>query len=130
MNEFKPPQNPFAQRPEAPRGKLAENIMHFARVLRAAGLPVGPGKVLDAIQENVPLVTTSIGAEGIPDADNVMNIANSAEDFSNTVIRLDAGDAALIDKMKHYEAWLKTNFSKENAMRFILEDFGPPEVSA
>jgi uncharacterized protein with von Willebrand factor type A (vWA) domain len=30
-------------------GKLAENVMHFARVLRAAGLPVGPGKVLDAL---------------------------------------------------------------------------------
>jgi len=31
-------------------GKLAENIMHFARVLRGAGLPVGPGQVLDAIE--------------------------------------------------------------------------------
>lgn len=31
-------------------GRLAENIMHFGRVLRAAGLPVGPGKVLDAIE--------------------------------------------------------------------------------
>jgi uncharacterized protein with von Willebrand factor type A (vWA) domain len=31
-------------------GLLTENIMHFARVLRTAGLPVGPGKVLDAIQ--------------------------------------------------------------------------------
>ncbi|MFO1350978.1 MAG: VWA domain-containing protein [Gammaproteobacteria bacterium] len=30
-------------------GKLAANIVHFARVLRAAGMPVGPGKVLDAI---------------------------------------------------------------------------------
>src|SRR5574342_740142 len=30
-------------------GKLAENVMHFARVLRSAGLPVGPGKVLDAL---------------------------------------------------------------------------------
>lgn len=28
--------------------KLASNIMHFGRVLRAAGLPVGPGKILDA----------------------------------------------------------------------------------
>lgn len=34
----------------APAGRLAENIMHFARVLRAAGLPVGPGKVIDAIR--------------------------------------------------------------------------------
>ncbi len=30
-------------------GKLAENIMHFARVLREAGIPVGPGSVLDAL---------------------------------------------------------------------------------
>ncbi len=32
------------------KGKIAANIMHFARVLRAAGLPVGPGKVLDALR--------------------------------------------------------------------------------
>ncbi|MBT5496399.1 MAG: VWA domain-containing protein [Alphaproteobacteria bacterium] len=30
-------------------GRIATNIMHFARVLRAAGLPIGPGKVIDAI---------------------------------------------------------------------------------
>src|SRR6185295_8287687 len=35
-------------RPE-PSGKLAANIMHFARVLREAGLPVGPGHVIDAL---------------------------------------------------------------------------------
>jgi uncharacterized protein len=33
-----------------PGGRLALNIMHFARVLRSAGLPVGPGKVLQAIE--------------------------------------------------------------------------------
>jgi uncharacterized protein len=32
-----------------PSGRLAVNIMHFARVLREAGLPVGPGQVLDAL---------------------------------------------------------------------------------
>jgi uncharacterized protein len=34
----------------APPGRFAANVMHFARVLRSAGLPVGPGKVLDAIR--------------------------------------------------------------------------------
>ncbi len=29
-------------------GRLVANLMHFARTLRAAGLPVGPGKVIDA----------------------------------------------------------------------------------
>jgi len=31
------------------KGKLAENIMYFARLLRSAGLPIGPGSVIDAI---------------------------------------------------------------------------------
>ena len=31
-------------------GKLVVNIMHFARALRAAGLPVGPGKTLEAVR--------------------------------------------------------------------------------
>ena len=30
-------------------GRLLANLMHFGRALRAAGLPVGPGKVLDAV---------------------------------------------------------------------------------
>jgi hypothetical protein len=37
------------QNTPAPSGRLAANIMHFARVLREAGLPVGPGAVLDAL---------------------------------------------------------------------------------
>ena len=44
--------NPLAMRTGAtmlPRGFLAENVLHFVRVLRAAGLPVGPAKVIDAI---------------------------------------------------------------------------------
>ena len=30
-------------------GRLAHNLMLFARVLRSAGMPIGPGKVLDAV---------------------------------------------------------------------------------
>jgi len=37
-----------AARSSEPR--LAENILHFARVLRAAGLPVGPAKVIAALE--------------------------------------------------------------------------------
>jgi hypothetical protein len=31
-------------------GKLAHNITHFARALRKAGLPIGPGRILDTIR--------------------------------------------------------------------------------
>lgn len=34
--------------PDSPR--LAQNITHFARALRKAGLPIGTGRVVDAIR--------------------------------------------------------------------------------
>lgn len=42
------PEHPPLELPETP--KLAGNIVHFARALRRAGLPVGPGRVVDAIR--------------------------------------------------------------------------------
>ena len=36
--------------PDGEQGRMAENIMYFVRTLRAAGLPVGPGKLLDCLR--------------------------------------------------------------------------------
>src|SRR4029077_13190218 len=44
---------------QAGGGALLANLMHFARTLRAAGLPVGPGKVIDAV--------AAVGTIGITD---------------------------------------------------------------
>ncbi|MFZ0610003.1 MAG: VWA domain-containing protein, partial [Xanthobacteraceae bacterium] len=41
-----------------PPGRLAENVLYFARALRAAGIPVGPGAVLDALEA---LKTAGVG---------------------------------------------------------------------
>ncbi|HXZ16887.1 MAG TPA: VWA domain-containing protein, partial [Roseiarcus sp.] len=38
-----------ADSPPLGGGRLAQNIVHFARALRETGLPVGPGAVLDGI---------------------------------------------------------------------------------
>ena len=35
---------------DAPGGKLAENVMYFARLLRAAGLRIGPDRVIDGVR--------------------------------------------------------------------------------
>ncbi len=40
-------------------GRLLENLMHFGRALRAAGLPVGPGKVLAAAEAVLAVGITS-----------------------------------------------------------------------
>jgi uncharacterized protein with von Willebrand factor type A (vWA) domain len=31
-------------------GRLPENVMHFARLLRAAGLRIGPDRVVDCVK--------------------------------------------------------------------------------
>lgn len=54
-------------------GKLADNILHFARLLRAAGLPVGPGHVIDAVQ--------AVEAAGVA----------SREDFRTTLLAVFVG---------------------------------------
>src|SRR5437763_15918390 len=43
---------------QASDGRLLANLMHFARTLRAAGLPVGPGKVIDAVAAVSPVGIT------------------------------------------------------------------------
>src|SRR5437763_6926058 len=46
---FAGPTSPASGGGEA-SGRLAQNIVYFARALRAAGIPVGPGSVLDALE--------------------------------------------------------------------------------
>lgn len=62
-------------------GKFAENVMHFARVLRGAGLPVGPAKVIDALH--------ALQAAGI----------GSREDFYWTLA------SVLIDRREQFEIY-------------------------
>lgn len=43
MSDLRPTGDPDGSR-------LADNLMYFARTLRAAGLPIGPGRVIDALK--------------------------------------------------------------------------------
>ncbi len=84
------------------------------------------GKVLEAMQKNRPVVTTSVGAEGIPEADSVMNIAETAAGFAALVQRVDAGDPECLARMDRYPGWLRQHFGKAHAASIIEEDFGSP----
>ena len=53
--------------PEPGGGALAQNIVYFARALREAGVPLGPGAVLDAI--------AAVEAAGIGDRDGFLRDA-------------------------------------------------------
>ncbi|MGI9510498.1 MAG: vWA domain-containing protein [Geminicoccaceae bacterium] len=50
---MQPTSEPGSRQPIEPgrfAGRFAANVMHFGRCLRAAGLPVGPGRILEALR--------------------------------------------------------------------------------
>ena len=71
------------------------------------------GKVLEAIRYGVPLVTTSIGAEGIPDAVDVMRVADDPETFAQAVLDALQGSSRPHDIRGD---WLEKHFGQKTAI--------------
>jgi len=84
------------------------------------------GKVIEAIQRGVPLVTTAVGAEGIPESDSVMTVADDDSAFAEGVTRAYREPEHSQDMLSGYAAWLDRHFSRDRAARIVEEDFGQP----
>lgn len=78
------------------------------------------GKVVDALYNGVPIVTTSIGAEGLYEAHKYMEIADESEKFALAIIKLYHNEERLklhsnegVEYCKHYfsEAYAKKAMS-------------------
>ena len=81
------------------------------------------GKVVEALYYGTPMVTTSVGIEGIPDPERVVKVADDAEDFANAVTRLYQDETALAQTVKDYQKLVKQNFSLEAVWNIVKEDF-------
>ena len=85
------------------------------------------GKVIESVQQNVPIISTSIGVEGIPEWDQVIEVSDEAEEFAKKLIQLYKNPLKSKNLMDKYPRWLMSHFGKEVAKEILLEDFGPPE---
>ena len=81
------------------------------------------GKVIEAIYNAVPIVTTSIGAEGIPNAGEILNIADEAELFAEEVCRLYENNDKLSEICKISQQYIKEYHSIETVWQIIKDDF-------
>ncbi len=81
------------------------------------------GKVVEAVYNGAPVVTTSVGSEGIPDVGQALVIEDTAEAFAEAVVSL-YGDLdrleALSDAAQDY---IRRHFSTEAAWSVIRDDF-------
>ena len=88
------------------------------------------GKVVEAVYNGAPVVTTAIGAEGIPGAEAVMRIADTPEAFAESVIGLYEDPGACKAFCEATQRYIRDYFSVDAAWSVIEEDFTvvrPPE---
>ncbi len=86
------------------------------------------GKVLDAMQKGIPVATTSIGAEGIPNAGTNLMVEDVSLDLANCIVE-SYGDLEMLER--HSIAGLDTiakHFSTDAVLKVIAEDFRMPKA--
>lgn len=81
------------------------------------------GKVVEAIYNGAPIVTTSIGAEGIPQVEDVLLVEDQPEAFAETVVRLYQDEALCRELCVKTQTYIRKHFSMDAAWKVIEEDF-------
>lgn len=102
----------------------------LAESYRRARLVVAPlrfgagvkGKIIQAMECDVPVVTTTVGAEGIPDAAVALSVADDANDFAESVACLYSDRAAWDAAVVGGRRILAQHFSIEAARNVISAD--------
>ena len=81
------------------------------------------GKVIEALNEDSCIVTTPVGAEGIPSAKEVMSITESAEGFAESVVKLYQDPGTLASMSAACAPFIGKYYSTEAVWEIVKEDF-------
>ncbi|WNX84095.1 glycosyltransferase [Agathobaculum sp. NTUH-O15-33] len=81
------------------------------------------GKVVEAMRYGMPVVTTSVGAEGISGADSILTVADSAEEFAQKAASLYQNGEELTARSAASYRYIREKFSPENARQIVGPDF-------
>ena len=99
------------------------------RTSRVAAVPLRYGagvklKVVEALREGLPLVTTSVGAQGLPGLQDVASICHEPQEFADAVCRLLTDDALWTERCAAQIDYAASRYS-EAAFRSALIDALP-----
>jgi GT2 family glycosyltransferase len=82
------------------------------------------GKVVEAMRAGTPVVTTSVGAEGIGKAEGQLAIADDPTDFASAIVERYSSEIEWERASVDGRRYLQTNFSRAVATRQISSAFG------
>lgn len=81
------------------------------------------GKVVEAIYNGAPIVTTSTGAEGIPSGETVLEIEDEAAAFAAKTISLYQDPERLAQMCRRTQEYIREYYSLDGAWNVIKDDF-------
>jgi glycosyltransferase involved in cell wall biosynthesis len=78
------------------------------------------GKVVEALGRGVPLITTSVGAQGIPGLGDVAAVYDEVDDIARALMKLLEDDAAWLEQSKRQLQFAGQRFSRTAMRESIL----------
>lgn len=81
------------------------------------------GKIIEGMMRGIPMVTTSIGIEGIEGAENIAKISDKAEELATYIAELYDNTADLEKIAKEEHQYIIDNYSVKNAVEILGKDF-------
>ena len=105
-----------------------EELSELYRTCRLVVVPLRygagvKGKVVEAIYNGAPIVTTSVGSEGIPGVEDVLLVEDQPEAFANTVVKTYSDTGKLRELAEKTQSYIRDHFSIDAAWEVIREDF-------
>lgn len=105
-----------------------EELFNYYKECRIAIIPLRygagiKGKVVEALYEQIPIITTNIGAEGLVNAENYMLIEDEAEDFKNKILEMYNNLEFLQNLSDQSNEYCKKYFSYASAKNSIQDIF-------
>lgn len=82
------------------------------------------GKVIEAMYNNIQIVSTSIGIEGIESIEGYIKASDTAEDFSNEVVYLYKKPNLIAKNISKYKEYISHYLSYDNAMKKFKKILG------
>ena len=105
-----------------------EMLNYYYAKARVAVVPLrfGSGvknKVLEALSKGVPLVTTEVGIQGMPELKQIVPVRDNPHDFAEEVIRFIEDDEAWTFLSNTGYSYINNNFSMKSMKAFFEKEF-------
>lgn len=82
------------------------------------------GKVVEAMHEGVPVVTTSIGAQGMQGLEDIVPVCDDDADLASAAVTLLSDDNAWLRQSRAQSDFVQQHFSTTNLRRTLLHAMG------